>query len=202
MAVQRAGRERFLESAKVRALLVLRKGKTLSRTIVDMGTRLVVAVIVGVALALSVVADARASAPPNTIPNGGFETGDLSGWRVSGDAFTVTSETNWGWGGDFENAGRFHVWGFKNAGDAGTGELQSATWTNWGSHYVDFLISGGDDIDNLYVGLAVDGVIVRKATGTNDEKYRRVIWDISPYRYAAQMSFVVVDRATGGWGHI
>src|SRR5919198_248696 len=166
MAVQRAGRERFLESAKVRALLVLRKGKTLSRTIVDMGTRLVVAVIVGVALALSVVADARASAPPNTIPNGGFETGDLSGWRVSGDAFTVTSDTN------------------------------------WGSHYVDFLISGGDDIDNLYVGLAVDGVIVRKATGTNDEKYRRVIWDISPYRYAAQMSFVVVDRATGGWGHI
>jgi hypothetical protein len=139
--------------------------------------------------------------PPNTIANGDFETGDLSGWTANGSAFAVTRDSGWGWGGPFNPHRANHVWGFKAGGDAATGELRSQTWSAWGNPYVDFLIGGGEDIDNLYVALVVDGVEVRKATGTNDERYRRVIWDMRPYA-GKRAYFKVVDRATGGWGHL
>ncbi|WP_237690781.1 fibronectin type III domain-containing protein [Paenibacillus caui] len=143
------------------------------------------------------------AAPPRDITNGNFETGNFTGWTVTGNAFSVVNDTNWGWGGDFNQKGAYHVWGYKNAGDAGTGTLQSRSFYLWGGKYIDFLIGGGNDIDNLYVALvdASSGQVLLKATGSDDESYRRVIWDISAYPYK-QVYFKVVDTSTGEWGHI
>ena len=135
------------------------------------------------------------------IANGGFETGDVSGWQISGDAFEVTQDTDWGWGGPFNHEGRSHVWGFKRTGDAGTGELRSSAWTICGNPYVDFLIGGGAEGDLVYVALVVDGVEVRRASGWNTERYRRVVWDVRAYD--GRPAYIkVVDHATGSWGHL
>ena len=76
------------------------------------------------------------------------------------------------------------MWGYKNAGDAGTGTLTSVKfYVDSSRKYMDFLIGGGNDIDNLYVALvdANTGEVLAKATGTNSESYRRVVWDVSPF---------------------
>jgi hypothetical protein len=139
------------------------------------------------------------------ISNGDFEWqqpfGGIPGWTVTGDTFIRSAHTDWGWGGPFNHKGTVHIWGHLQNGDAGTGTLTSQTWTLNGSPYVDFLVGGGNDIANLYVALVVDGVEVKKATGTNDERYRRVIWDVTPW-IGRDAYFKVVDSTTGGWGHI
>lgn len=163
-------------------------------------TFVVLAVTLLVSLLVSAV-PTFALPPSGYVNNGSFETGDFTGWTVTGDAFSVTNDTNWGWGGDFNHKGTYHVWGYKNAGDAGTGTLQQNIGYILGGYYVDFLISGGNDIDNLYVALVVNGQEVLKATGTDSETYRRVIWNVGPYMaYTAYIK--VVDNKTGAWGHI
>ncbi|MFD2671269.1 GH32 C-terminal domain-containing protein [Marinicrinis sediminis] len=146
--------------------------------------------------------------PPvnSTLTNPGFETGDLAGWTVTGDAFTVadvTSDTGWGWGGPFHHEGTYHLWGFKDGADTQVGTLQSTPFTLHGSGWIDFLIGGGEDLNQLYVALvrAADGTELMKATGHQDEAYRRVFWDASAY-VGEELYVKIVDTATGGWGHL
>ncbi|XEC93551.1 GH32 C-terminal domain-containing protein [Paenibacillus tarimensis] len=142
-----------------------------------------------------------------TIENPDFETGDLTGWTaVSGTAFTdadVTSDTDWGWGEPFKHNGTYHLWGFKDGGDTGTGVLESPRFTLHGSGWIDFLIGGGNDNDNLYIALAraSDGAELMKSTGYESEEYTRVYWDASAH-LGEEVYFKIVDKATGGWGHI
>lgn len=138
--------------------------------------------------------------PPSSIPNADFEYGNLNFWYKEGDAFTVTSDATPGWGDPFNHKGNYHVWGAKN-GDDKTGMIRSQSfYTYIGKPYVDFLIGGGNDIDNLYVALVrADGSIIHKATGTDSEQYRRVIWQVP---VGELVYFEVVDNATGSWGHI
>ncbi|WP_238590776.1 GH32 C-terminal domain-containing protein [Paenibacillus beijingensis] len=141
------------------------------------------------------------------ITNPDFEQGDLTGWTtVSGNAFSnadVTSDTGWGWGGPFNQHGTYHLWNFKDGGDSQVGAIKSTTFTLAGSGWIDFLLGGGNDPDNLYVSLvrASDGAELMKATGFNDEAYTRVYWDASAY-LGEQVYIKIVDNATGGWGHI
>ncbi|GIV80155.1 MAG: hypothetical protein KatS3mg050_4549 [Litorilinea sp.] len=146
----------------------------------------------------------------NEIENPSFETGDLTGWTViTGTAFSdarVTNATDWGWGCCFNPDGTYHFWGAKDGGDAPTGEMRSSTFTLAGTGEVSFLIGGGNDIDNLYVALVreSDGAELMKATNTafaDSEAYTRVTWDASAY-LGKNLYFKVVDKATGGWGHI
>ncbi|GGC76017.1 hypothetical protein GCM10007216_03210 [Thalassobacillus devorans] len=146
----------------------------------------------------------------DTIENGDFETGDLTGWTIEeGDAFSaedVTSDTDWGWGGPFNHQGDYHLWGAKEGGDEQTGVLKSSPFILSGTGKISFLIGGGNDIDNLYVALvrASDGKELLKATNTewnDDESYTPVSWDASDY-LGEELYIKVVDKATGGWGHI
>src|SRR5207247_10944516 len=126
---------------------------------------------------------AFASAPP-CIGNfdGGFESGGFasycygyaSGWTATGDAFAVVTDTNWGWGGDFNFKGNYHVRGGK-FGDDKTGTLRSLSFNTGSGGYVDFLIGGGNNINNLYVALidANTGQEMQRATGTDRETYSR-----------------------------
>ncbi|MGR6918015.1 GH32 C-terminal domain-containing protein [[Actinomadura] parvosata] len=145
-------------------------------------------------------ATALAAAAP---ANPDFETGDLSGWTASGNAFAVTAETSWGWSCCFGQQGAFHVWGFAANGDAATGTLTSSAFALSGSGQIDFLIGGGNNVNDLYVALvrASDGAVLRKETGNDSEVYRRVTWDASAYR-GQELRIRVVDQASGGWGHI
>ncbi|WP_347976814.1 GH32 C-terminal domain-containing protein [Microbacterium sp. ProA8] len=142
--------------------------------------------------------------------NPGFESGDLTGWNVvSGDAFTdahVSSATDWGWGGPFNHGGTHHLWGASVGGDARTGTLRSSTFTLTGTGTIEFLIGGGNDVDNLYVALhrASDGAELMRATNTgfaDSESYSLVRWNAAAH-LGKDLYFEVVDTATGGWGHI
>jgi len=144
----------------------------------------------------------------STLTNHDFESGKIGssyGWTViSGMAFSnaaITNETTY-WGGSFDQQGTYHLWGFKN-GDEATGVMQSNTFKIGGFGQIDFLISGGEDINNLYVALvrASDGKELFKATGSNTERYSRVIWYAADH-IGEQVYVKIVDNATGGWGHI
>ncbi|QHT46356.1 hypothetical protein M662_07560 [Bacillus sp. SB49] len=145
---------------------------------------------------------------PNNLENGSFETGDLTGWTANGDAFSHgVSQTESYWDGKpFEQEGKYHLWGFSedvNDSDFRTGTLQSDLFQLSGKGQIEFLIGGGQDKERLYVALvrASDGKELFKATGANDEKYRRVSWDASAY-LGEKLYLKVVDYHTDGFGHI
>jgi len=134
-----------------------------------------------------------------------FETGNLSGWTVSGAAFAtadVTSDTAW-WGGLFQHQGTYHLHGFKDGGDGQVGSLTTSNFT-LGSHgQIELLIGGGNDINNLFVGLyrASDDALLAKVTANNHETYSKVIIDGSA-ALGTVCYLKAVDNSTGGFGHL
>ncbi|OSZ57908.1 hypothetical protein OQI_24660 [Streptomyces pharetrae CZA14] len=145
-----------------------------------------------------------ASANETTLSNPGFESGDLKGWTTTGTAFdgSVTDDPGWGWGCCFNQQGSYHLWGFAAGGDAATGTVTSEPFTLTGTGMVSALVSGGRNENDLYAALTtLDGTVLHKATGTDDEAYRRVTWDAREH-LGKQLRITLVDKATGGWGHI
>ncbi len=143
--------------------------------------------------------------------NHDFATCDLKGWTVlEGDAFSdsgVVSDDKF-WGNIFFNPstripGKCHFWGFKSGGDEATGRMRSDDFVLGGNGQINFLLAGGDNIDNLYIALVrkSDNKILMKATGIDYEEYQRVFWDASDY-IGDELYLLVVDNHTGGWGHI
>jgi len=146
------------------------------------------------------------------LPNHDFATGDLTGWITEGDAFQdihVTNQEKF-WDEIYFNPsqkipGGYHLWGYNEAagGDSLTGTLRSQNFVLGGNGRIDFLVSGGRDLERLYVALvrASDGAELFKATATNYEEYQRKIWDASEY-IGEELYIKVVDQSTGGFGHI
>ncbi|WP_379161439.1 GH32 C-terminal domain-containing protein [Paenibacillus sp. sgz5001063] len=146
------------------------------------------------------------------LPNHDFATGDLTGWITEGDAFQNVHVTNaqFFWDTIYFNPshkipGGYHLWGFNEqaGGDSLTGTLKSQNFVLGGNGTINFLVSGGRDIDKLYVALvrASDGKELFKETATNYEEYQRKIWDASQY-IGQELYIKVVDQSTGGFGHI
>ncbi|CAI6050503.1 hypothetical protein PAECIP112173_01369 [Paenibacillus sp. JJ-100] len=146
------------------------------------------------------------------LPNHDFATGDLTGWITEGDAFqdAHVTDTKFFWDTIYFNPsqktpGRYHLWGFNEAagGDILTGMLKTENFVLGGNGKINFLVSGGRDIDKLYVALVrvSDGKMLFKETATNYEEYQRKIWDASEY-IGEELYIKVVDESTGGFGHI
>ena len=146
------------------------------------------------------------------LPNHDFATGDLTGLIVEGDAFQNVHVTNAQlfWDTIYFNPsqkipGGYHLWGFNEAagGDSLTGTLKSQKFVLGGNGKINFLVSGGRDLDKLYVALVrvSDGEVLFKETATNYEEYQRKIWDASQY-IGEELYIKVVDESTGGFGHI
>ena len=139
--------------------------------------------------------------------NPGFETGTLDGWTVvSGTAFgqgSIVGETDpRSCCGNFNQDGNYSVWGYGNDGDPAVGILQSSSFP--ASSVMSFLVGGGWDPDNLYIGLIrdSDSTLLLSQTGMDDEAYIRIIWDTSDW--AGQLVHIEAhDSSTSNsWGHI
>jgi levanase len=89
-------------------------------------------------------------------------------------------------------------------GDPGTGTITSPTFTVT-SKYIDLQVAMGhhpNDLPNpTAVNLIVDGSVVATATGANRGDLVWNSWNTSGY-LGKQAQIQVVDRNTGGWGHI
>lgn len=67
--------------------------------------------------------------------------------------------------------------------------------------FITFLIGGGAIPGQECMNLIISNVVVRTATGTNDEALIPRQWDVSAY--IGQTAVIqIVDAATGSWGHI
>jgi len=90
-------------------------------------------------------------------------------------------------------------------GDRSTGTLTSPEF-KIERKYISFLIGGGRYPGQTCMNLLVGRKIARTATGPNDrpgglERLEWQVWDVS--NLIGQMAHIeIVDRRTGGWGHI
>ena len=87
-----------------------------------------------------------------------------------------------------------------HGGDNSTGTLTSPPF-KIERKYIGFLIGGGNRSSELYAGLLIDGQMVRRATGVDDERLQAKYWDVSDLE-GKTARIEISDQATGGWGHI
>ena len=135
-----------------------------------------------------------------------FEGKDYGAWKVEGEAFGPGPAQG-------TLPGQMPVSGFSGKGlvnsffkgDKTTGRLTSPPLTIE-RRYINFLIGGGKHPGQTCINLLVDGKAVRTATGPNDrpggsEQLDWHSWDVGDL--AGKTAVIeIVDRATGGWGHI
>ena len=144
-------------------------------------------------------------AVPEVVPPGkvlaDFETGDYGEWKVTGDAFGSGPAR-----GTLPNQnpvdgfrGRGLVNSFNRA-DAGQGTLTSPAFELTGG-WVNFLVGGGSHPGRTCLNLLVDGRVARSATGRDAERLAWQSWDVRELK-GKQAVLEIVDRETGGWGHI
>jgi len=130
-----------------------------------------------------------------------FESGSYARWTVEGDAFGETPHSG-------TTPGQNLVAGFLGEGlvnsylpgDAPQGSMTSEPFTVK-HRYIGFLIGGGAHRGETCLNLKVGGQVVRTATGGWDELLQPAQWDVSDLA-GQEAVFEIVDRASGGWGHI
>jgi uncharacterized protein (DUF608 family) len=130
-----------------------------------------------------------------------FEGETYGDWVATGDSFGSGPAS-----GTLANQNR--VTGFVGrrlvntyiSGDGTTGTLTSPTFTVL-RKFINFKIGGGNHPGQECMNLLVDGKIARSATGLNDERLLWDTWDVSEFA-GKQAQLMIVDTATGGWGHI
>ncbi|MFH1731455.1 MAG: glycoside hydrolase family 32 protein [Planctomycetota bacterium] len=174
---------------------------------------LIVVVVVGAMLSgrASVGGDAPGGAPADAarkdILIADFEGQTYGeGWTVEGEAFgpgpargTLPGQMNVS---GFQGKGLVNTY-FK--GDGTTGTLTSPPFTVE-RKYINFLIGGGGFAGTTCMNLLVDGKVVRTAAGSNaagggSEALAWQTWDVSKLA-GREATIQIVDRRTGGWGHI
>ena len=134
---------------------------------------------------------------------GSFEQAAWGTWTATGRAFgrgplhdTPSAQT-------FVNGWRGWRYASSYAGtnsDAGTGTLRSRPFIVT-SDGMSFLIAGGGDAERLGVRLKINGRVVLRAGGPNNEGFHRVFWDLRTFR--GQTAVIEIeDNATDAWGHV
>ncbi|HIE51465.1 MAG TPA: hypothetical protein EYP85_06870 [Armatimonadetes bacterium] len=130
-----------------------------------------------------------------------FEKGTYEGWTVEGTAFGDAPHTG-------TTPGQQPVSGFLGQrlvntfrpNDRPQGTLTSRPFRIQ-HRYLGFLIGGGKHPGETCINLLVDGKVVRTATGQNRERLEPHAWDVSEF-VGQEAVLQIVDRHSGGWGHI
>ncbi len=135
-----------------------------------------------------------------------FEAADYGEWSAEGDAFGPGPARG-------TLPGQMPVSGFEGErlintffeGDASTGTLTSSP-VRIERRYLNFLIGGGGHRGETCMNLLHEGNVVRTATGSNtaaggSEALEWRTWDVHDLQ-GENIVLQIVDRHTGGWGHI
>jgi putative membrane-bound dehydrogenase-like protein len=135
-----------------------------------------------------------------------FETGTLKDWTATGDAFAgqpVEGDTVHPRRSDMksQHQGRFWIGTYEKKGDKPQGTLSSEAFVithPWAS----FMISGGTDMATCVELVRKDtGNVFFRASGLEDEGLTRIPVDLRQLQ-GKEMFIRLVDRNSGGWGHI
>lgn len=130
-----------------------------------------------------------------------FEDGTYGGWKATGDAFGTAPAQ--GTLASQQSVDGFRGKGLVNSyrnGDGSQGMLVSPEFTI-DRDYLNFLVGGGRHAETAHVDLVVDGRVVRTATGADAERLSWTAWQVGNLR-GKTARIEIVDKATGGWGHI
>ena len=85
-------------------------------------------------------------------------------------------------------------------GDGPQGTLTSPAF-EISRRYISFLIGGGSHANETCINLRVDDKVVRTTTGKDNEKLEWCSWDVQELQ-GRTARLEIVDRHSGGWGHI
>ncbi|MBI5939825.1 MAG: hypothetical protein HY859_05300 [Caulobacterales bacterium] len=129
-----------------------------------------------------------------------FEGGAYRGWTATGTAFGDAPAP--GAMPDQNPVANFMGKSLANSfrgGDAATGTLTSPEFVIDRAN-LNLLVGGGIGSDTA-VTLLVDGKTVRSVSGRNSEQLSWACWNLAALK-GRKAQVVVIDRATGAWGHI
>lgn len=135
-----------------------------------------------------------------------FERGDLRDWTATGDAFpaVVTGDTVAARRDDMQSghAGRHWLGSYEaTRSDQPRGTLTSKPFVLEAPH-VSFLVGGGRDPRTRVELVRADtNEVVFTASGTDDERMRRVAAEL-PAHHGATLFVRLVDDHSGHWGHL
>jgi len=140
-------------------------------------------------------------APRPRIVLADFEGPGYGNWKVTGEPFGKTPAA-----GTLPN--QQQVTGFLGkglvntylGGDGPHGTLTSPAF-EISRKFITFLIGGGGQAGQTCINLLIDGKIVHTATGKDNEKLQWQFWSVTEFQ-GRQAQIEIVDRASGGWGHI
>ena len=154
-------------------------------------------------LALSLASTAGAAAD---LLIADFEGADYGAWKATGTAFGKGPAQG-------TLPGQMPVSGYAGhglvnsftGGDRPTGTLTSPEF-KIERRYLTFLIGGGGWAERTCMNLLVGTGVVRRATGPNtepggSEELAPASWDVGEF-LGRTARLEIVDRASGGWGHI
>ena len=139
-----------------------------------------------------------------------FETGTLSDWTATGDAFhdqpIEQDRISARWPSQISGKhGKRFIGGFELIQDAGTGTLTSATFKVT-HRYGSFLLGGGSS-QEIRVEIVKQATkkmpeqVIFVASGKNSEQMQRVFFDLQKWKN--DRVFVrLVDESNGSWGHL
>ena len=130
-----------------------------------------------------------------------FEGPNYGDWKITGQAFGKGPANG-------TLTGQQKVSGFLGrrlvntflGGDRPYGTLTSPSF-KISRKFINFLVGGGSHVGRTCINLLVDGKVVLTATGKNNEKLEWYFWNVQEFEdKAAQIE--IVDKFSGGWGHI
>ncbi|MCB1124391.1 MAG: DUF1080 domain-containing protein, partial [Verrucomicrobiae bacterium] len=137
--------------------------------------------------------------------NLGFETGDLTGWTVEGEAFesqptrddSIASRLP---DQQSNKEGEYFLSGFENRGSAKTGKLVSDPF-KVGYRWASFLVGGGSSLGCRVEVVLNDGSdkVIESYRGHNREQMERVYFDLKDY-LGKEIFVRIVDQTDRGWG--